>query len=265
MTRIDRLVPLLSALALACAGSTPDDPASTVTHIATASAGTLTVELLTEGPRLETGLNPILLRITTASGQVVSDADVTFMPEMAMSGGMNHGAPVIGMPQAGTDGIYRVEVVFQMASSMMATWSAMVGVTRPSEATLDATFDMLPVSDGGCARTFTHFDPDAALTSKYVASLNLRATPRVGLNPVVATLHRMDMMTFAPVTDATMTLRPWMTAMGHGANGSVNPTHASLGRYEGEVAFSMAGTWETTLTIVQGGQTLGAPKFTTSF
>jgi hypothetical protein len=267
MSRTALSLSLLAALASpACAGSPQEDPGDALTRVAAAPAGELTVELLTEGPRLETGLNPVYLKITTPSGQVVADADVTLSPEMAMSGGPTHGAPVIGAPAPGSDGVYRVEVVFQMATSMMGSWSATVGVTRPASAPVEASFPALAVADSGCAKTFTHFDPDDAVTSKYVASLDFRAAPRVGLNPVVATLHRMeDMMTFVPVTDATMALDPQMTSMGHGSPGSVDPTPTTLGRYEGQLSFSMAGTWETTVTISQDGATLGAPKFTTTF
>jgi hypothetical protein len=75
----------------------------------------------------------------------------------------------------------------------------------------------------------------------------------------------VDMMTFAAVDDAAMALDPQMPSMGHGAPGSVNPTLSSPGVYRGAVAYSMAGTWETTLTVTRGGVTLGAPVFTTTF
>jgi len=82
----------------------------------------------------------------------------------------------------------------------------------------------------------------------------------------VVTLHQtQDMMLFAPVDDATLVLDPEMPSMGHGAPGSVNPTLVSSGRYSGQVAYSMAGTWQTTVTVSDAGQTLGTPKFTTTF
>jgi hypothetical protein len=139
-------------------------------------------------------------------------------------------------------------------------------VTPPGAAPLAADFPALTVADGGRARTFAHFDPGLAVTTKYVVSLNLVGAPRVGLNPVVATLHRMqDMMTFPPVEDAALHLAPWMPSMGHGSPGSVDPAHTTLGRYAGQLSFSMPGEWETTLTIERGGATIGAPRFTTEF
>ncbi len=72
-------------------------------------------------------------------------------------------------------------------------------------------------------------------------------------------------MSFPPVTDAMVVLDPQMPSMGHGASGSVNPTPTTLGMYEGQVAFNMAGEWVTTVTFTEGGVTLGAPAFTTIF
>jgi hypothetical protein len=266
MNRTTLSLSLLAALAAACGGTTEDDPSAPLTLVATAPAGALNVELLTRAPGLATGMTPVYLRVTNASGQTVTDADVTFTPEMAMSGGPTHSAPVIGAPAPGADGLYHVDVVFQMASSMMGSWRAVASVTPPAGAIVEAAFPSLAVADSGRARTFTHFDPDAVTTTKYVASLNFAAAPRVGLNPVVATLHRMqDMMTFVPVEDAALRLEPWMPSMAHGSPGSVDPSHTTLGRYAGELSFSMPGEWETTLTISRGGATLGTPRFTTTF
>lgn len=266
MNRAAPSLSLLAAVLASCAGASQEEPPAPLAVVATAQADELTVELLTRAPGLATGMTPVYLRITDGAGRAVTDAEVTFAPEMAMSAAPTHGAPVLGAPVLGADGLYHVDVVFQMASGPMGSWTAVAAVTRPAAATVVATFPSLAVSDAGRARTFQHFDPEAVATSKYVASLNFRAAPRVGLNPVVATLHRMqDRMTFVPVTDAAMALDPQMSSMGHGSPGSVDPVSTTLGRYEGQLSFSMAGEWETTLTIARGGVAIGAPRFTTSF
>lgn len=185
---------------------------------------------------------------------------------MAMTGGTSHGAPVIGGPALGADGLYHCAVVFQMATSDMGSWSASVGVMRPGSPAVEASFPSLTVADSGRAKTFSYTDPDTAAVTKYVASLNFEAAPRVGLNPVVVTLHRMqDMMTFVPVDDAVFVLDPQMPSMGHGSPGSVNPTLASSGVYEGQLSFSMAGDWETTVTVSRAGVTIGEPNFAITF
>jgi uncharacterized protein YceK len=264
MNRIALSLTLAAALA-GCGSADSSQTLAQKASVATAPAGDLTVELLTD-TQLETGMTPIYLRVRNATGQVVTDAAVTFAPMMAMTGGMSHGAPVVGTPTAGADGLYRCDVVFQMATSPMGSWSATVGVARPGSAAVEATFPSLPVADSGCARTFSHTDPATSAVTKYVASLDFEARPRVGLNPVVVTLHRMqDMMTFAPVDDAAIALDPQMPSMGHGSPGSVSPTLASPGVYRGQLSFSMAGDWETTVTFSRAGGAVGAPKFATTF
>lgn len=109
---------------------------------------------------------------------------------------------------------------------------------------------------------------ETAVVTKFISSLNFVSAPRVGLNPVIVTLHRMDgAMVFTGVDDATLVLDPQMPSMGHGSPGSVNPTITAVsGVYEGQLSFSMAGAWETTLTVsIPGFSPPATPKFTTTF
>lgn len=268
--RLSALGLLLGSLALGACGSSDDgrlapDGGQAKVSLGTAAAGELKVELLTE-TRLETGMTPVYVKLTTSGGEPVRDATVSFLPMMAMTGGMSHGAPVLVEPARAAEGLYPCAVVFQMASGAMGSWSAKVTVTRPGATTAEASFEALTVADSGRAKVFSFTAPGAAAATKVVTSLNFTAPPRVGLNPVIVTLHTMqDALTFAPIEDAELALDPQMPSMGHGSPGSVDPTHSSLGRYEGKLSFSMAGPWETTLTISRGGTTLGAPKFETSF
>jgi predicted component of type VI protein secretion system len=261
------LIPLALGLALlaACASSSKDESPPAKTSLATATAGDLTVELLAGGP-LETGLTPVWVSVRAAGGAPVTDATVTFVPVMSMTSGTVHSAPTLAPPAVGADGLYRCDVVFQMASGTMGSWSADVSITRGGAATVETTFTSLEVADSGRAKVFSFTDPVTSVVTKYVASFNLDAAAKVGLNPVTVTLHRMvDMMTFAAVDDAALAIDPQMPAMGHGAPGSVNPTLASAGVYDGQVAFSMAGTWATTLTVSRADVVVGAPVFTTTF
>jgi hypothetical protein len=260
---MNRLTTLLSGLMLLLAACGADAPSATRLRVATAPAADLTVELLADAP-LGTGLNALYLKVTDAAGSPVTDATVTFTPLMTMPGPpvMTHRAPVTGAPALGACGCYGTGVVFQMASGMMGTWSATVGVTRPGGALKEATFANLSVADTGLAKTFT------VGMSKYVVGLKFTAAPTIGLNPVVVTFHEtMDMgMTYLPVEDATIHLDPQMPAMGHGSPGSVDPVRVSAGRYEGKLSFSMAGTWVTTLTLARpGADPLGSVAVTTTF
>lgn len=264
MIRTAAAVTLAVALA-ACAGDPAANTPSARVSIATATTGTggLVVELLADG-RLETGMAPLHVSVT-ASGQPVTDAVVSFEPMMAMSTGMNHACPVWPFV-IGADGLYHGATNFGMATSMMGSWSAKVGVTRPGQGRVEASFPSLVVADSGRAKSFQSFDPDAAVTTKFLASVRFPSAPKVGLNPVVITLHRMASMTsFPPVDDAVIHVDPQMPSMGHGSSGNVDPVLVSSGVYEGTLGFSMTGDWETTVTFTRGARTVGAAVFKTTF
>jgi hypothetical protein len=250
---------------LAGCASDAEAPAAPKTSLATAQAGELTVELLADGP-LATGLTPVYLEVRRASGEAVTDATVTFRPWMEMATGTSHGAPTLGPPALDAGGLYRCDVVFQMPSGAAGSWSATAGVTLPGAAEVVASFPSLGVADSGRARTFLHTDPETSAVTKYVSSLDFEAAPRVGLNPIVFTLHRMaDAETFPPVDDAILVLHPQMPSMGHGAPGSVDPTLSSAGVYRGQLSFTMAGEWETTVSVSRGGVVVGDPVFAVTF
>lgn len=244
----------------ACGGSST--PAAQRTSIAVAQAGDLRVELLTE-TRLEVGMTPLYVKVTTASGAAVSDATITMAPLMRMGDGKAHAAPMIVSSELWDGSLYGCAVVFSMPSSAMDFWDMKVTVQRPSAAPVDALFQNLTVADTGRAKSFVSTDGAA---QKYLVSLNFTEPPAVGVNPVVVTLHRMvDMMTFVPVDDAAIALEPQMPSMSHGSSGSVNPTLTSLGRYSGKLSFNMPGEWETKITVTRGGQPLGSVTIKTTF
>lgn len=248
---------------LIAAGCTPEEEPIPKVSVAQVSAGAYAVELLT-ATRLETGMTPIYLRITS-DGEPVTDATVTFEPLMTMTE-MSHSAPVIGPPVVDPEGDYRCDVVFQMPTGTSGSWSATVGITRGGGPEVEVEFPSLEIADSGRSKVFTYTDPNTAAATKYVTSLNFVDAPKVGLNPVVLTLHRRETaMAYPAVDDATFTLEPWMPSMGHGSPGSVAPALTSQGRYEGELSLSMGGEWETTVTIRRGDITVGTVKYLTDF
>ncbi len=269
MSRTVWTVAVVAALA-ACSSGGKGSTSQKVT-VATATAGDVALELLVDD-RVETGLTPLYLRLTSA-GQPVTDATVTLAPEMTMTDSTtqppttySHGAPVLGPPAPGADGLYRVDVVFQMPSSAMGSWAAKVGVSRSGGAATEATIP-LTVADSGRAKVFMYTDPQTQVTSRYVMSLNLDEDARVGLNPITVTLHRRDdLFVFTPIEDATFALDPEMPEMSHGAPGSVHPTPASTpGVYHGLVSFSMTGHWVVTVAVSRGGVVVGSPAFVVDF
>lgn len=262
------LLPFVCLSLTACGSNTDTDKKAESTakvSVASASAGDLTVELLTD-VRLETGLTPIHIKVTAAGGATVTGATVDFLPMMAMANGKNHSCPTMGPPTLGADLMYHVGTVFQMASTEVDTWSATVTVGLPDGTSQVASFPLLLVADSGRAKVLSYTDPATSTLTKYQASLNFVGAPQVGLNPIVFTLHRMqDMTTFPSVDDAVITLDPQMPSMGHGSPGSVDPTLTAPGRYEGQLSFSMTGEWKTTVSLQRAGVVLGTPVFTTNF
>jgi len=153
-----------------------------------------------------------------------------------------------------------------MPTSTSGYWDLKVSVERPGSAKTEAIFQQMNVADSGRSATFMYTDPVTSISTKYVVSMNFEAAQRVGLNPVIVTVHqRQDMMTFPPVDGLTITLDPQMPSMGHGSPGSINPTLVSDGRYSGKLSYSMTGPWETTVTIEKDGVVLGKPVFKTLF
>jgi hypothetical protein len=270
MKHIVTLLSAAAALTLAACGSgSSSGPSRTsMTEVASAvtATGDLHVDLYT-ATRLETGLVPIYVKVTTADGQVVKDATVTVAPWMDMGGGMGHGAPMIGAPERFEDDYYACGVVFPMASmpAMGATpakqWSLKVTVQRPAAAPVEASFAELHVEDSGRMKSVT----DASTGARYLVSLALEDSPKVGLNPVSITVHTKQGTAFAPVDDVDVSLDPQMPSMGHGSPGSVAPTLTRSGEYEGQLSFSMTGEWETTVTLSRSGAVIGSAKFLTAF
>ncbi len=269
MNRIALSLAAAALVAAACISEEEKD-AAPKTSLGSVTQGDLTVELLTD-TRLETGMTPVYVKVTKGTGQPVTDATVAFVPLMTMTtdmGTMSHGAPVIGPPALGADGLYHCDVVFQMPTTASGSWSATVGVTSPAPAAETSfTFPSLTVTESGRAARFSYTDLVTSEVTKYVMSLNFEAAPEVGLNPIAVTLHgtQDDGMTFAPVDDAAFALDPQMPSMGHGSSGSVNPTIVSPGVYQGRLSFSMEGDWVTTVTVSRGGVILAMAAFATTF
>jgi hypothetical protein len=257
---VKKILALLSSVAavtLAACGSSSTPSAEKVV-VGSAAAGSFTDRAL------GTGANAVYAQITsTATGAAVTDLAVTIVPMMDMVT-MTHSCPVTGpMEYDPADGFYSTGVIFQMAG----TWTATVKLTPPGGAQQTASFSTLVVADSGSAKSFTVGTGMTAV--KYVLSLNYVNPKVVGLNPVAVTLHSStDMgMTFSPVNDATFEMVPWMTSMGHGASGSVQPTLLADGVYQGKVMFSMPGDWDVTVKVTLGGASAPAasPLFSTVF
>ncbi|MBL8921401.1 MAG: FixH family protein [Myxococcaceae bacterium] len=255
-----RLSSLFLVLVLAACGPAPSTPAPR-TVLGTATVDTLSGELSTSA-RLSMGLSTVWMKLTD-NGAPVTDAAVMLMPVMTMPT-KSHACPVVGEVVHQGGGVYRGQLVFQMASADMGTWTLGVKVTRGG-VEKKLSFDVV-VGDGSSVHSFTVADPNnAAMMKRYVMSVSFPEGAKVGLNKVLVTLHRMqDMMTFPAFDDASFEMVPEMPAHGHGSPNNVAPTLVAPGRYEGTVNFTMPGEWKTTFTVKAAGAVMTSKAFDTT-
>lgn len=251
---------LFSLLLLAACGPAATTPPPR-TVLGTVTADGLGGELSSTAA-LTVGLSTVYLKLTE-NGAPVTDATVMLMPKMTMPD-KAHACPVVGEVVHEGEGVYRGQLVFQMASNDGGTWSLGAKVTRAGVARM-LNFELV-VADGAFVHAFTVTDANnAAMTARYVMSVSFPEGKKVGLNPVLVTLHRMkDMMTFPAFDDATIEMVPEMPAHGHGSSNNVAPTLASPGRYQGTVNLSMPGEWKLTFTLKAAGAVMTTKDFTTS-
>lgn len=252
---------LALALAAACSGGGGDggdDPPELEPAVAVGAADGWIVRLLADA-RPQVGVNALAVEVRTAWGAPVEGATVELRLRHASPAG-SHGCPVVGPGAGGAGGRYPFVAVLQEPSGAGA-WSGEVLVSRggPAATVPLPAFEVVTGKD--LARSFSSGGID------YVLALEFLAAPVVGLSPVAVTLHasRDQGATFAPVGDATLTLEPWMPSMGHGSEGSVDPTPVSPGWYEGKVSFSMAGPWVVTVAASRAGEPIGSPAFDVAF
>jgi hypothetical protein len=258
---MSRLTCLATALLLAACGPAASKPPARQS-LGTATAATLSGELSSTAA-LATGLDTVWLTLTD-DGAPVTDATLTLMPRMTMMD-KQHACPVVGdvVAEDATQGLYRGQLVPQMASGDGDVWSLDVKIERPSKEPRTLTYP-LTVTDSGLAKTFTVTGGAGAssMSVKYVMSVSFPSAPKVGQNAVVVTLHTMkDLLTFEPFDGATLEMVPQMPSMGHGSSNNVAPTLASPGRYQGTVSFSMLGEWRLDFTVKSGDTTLSTQSF----
>lgn len=256
-----RLSSLAALVLLAACGPVTQEPTPTRTPLGSATVDTLSGELSSTAP-LTMGLSTVWLTLKDR-GQPVTDASLTLLPVMTMPT-KSHACPVVGDVVHEGNGVYRGQLVFQMASADMGAWSLGVKVLRGGVET-KLSFDVV-VADGAQVHSFTVADPaNAAMTKKYVMSVSFPSGAKVGLNPVLVTLHTMkDMMTFPAFDDAAIEMVPEMPAHGHGSSNNVAPTLEGPGRYTGTVNFTMPGEWRTTFTLKAAGALMTTKAFDTT-
>jgi hypothetical protein len=247
-----------SADTASSADTTSTAPAG-LTQLAKASAEGVDVELWSAKP-LVVGWQKVFYRIQ-ADGKAVTEAEVAQKPLMKMTA-MQHACPLV-QPAAIADaqGLFAGELMFQMAGNAMESWQLDIEVT-PKGGT-KRTVALGKISVGAAPYAKVLLVGTGMTAERYTVIVHFPAAPKVGLNPYRVALHRAssDMMTYEPVSDASLQGVPEMPSMGHGSPGNVNPSSAGGGFYDGKLNFTMPGDWRLNLAVSVGGKSIGTAVF----
>ena len=193
---------------------------------------------------LQVGYNRVYISLkSTDDGHEVDDAHLMLMPMMDMTDmGMMHSSPYEMPSEELIDGYFHGAVVFTMPSYDEGHWTLTVDFhNHHNDKEGTAVFDLW-INNSSDVKTFT------AGTDKYIMTLIDLKEPVVGLNDFEIGLYKKQtMMSFPPVTNATVVIEPTMPSMGHGSSNNVNPVHTSNGHYLGKVNFTMTGDWQVAI------------------
>ncbi|WP_236582206.1 FixH family protein [Sphingobacterium spiritivorum] len=197
---------------------------------------------------LYTGYETLYLKVADTNGNAVPDMGIDYRPVMHM-GMMSHAGPFQKLISKGS-GIYQADVVFIMANmeGMGKGWQFHTFLTEHGK-TDTLSFD-LPVKEAKYARTLPTGTKD---DGRVFVSCLLPAEIKKGSNPIRFVIHKTDKDRFPELDGYSITLEPFMPAMGHGSSGNKNAEGTGGGRYEGTVQLSMPGEWLIKATLLKDG------------
>lgn len=230
-----------------------------LTSLAKATAGDTEVEAFAAKP-LAVGWQQVYYRVQVA-GKAVTAAALVQKPLMKMMS-MQHACPVVQpAPTADASGLFTGELLFQMASNASESWTLDLDITPAGGTLRTVALGKLTVAAAPYAKTV--LVGSGMTAERYTVIVHFPAAPKVGLNPYRVAVHKVsaDMLTFAPVTTATIKGTPEMPSMGHGSPNNVDPTHQAGGFYEGKLNLTMPGDWRLTLALSVDGKSIGNAVF----
>jgi hypothetical protein len=225
------------------------DPFENLTLIGETSAvGAGAMVRLYADEDLFVGYNTIYAAIYDSANTTtqITDAHITFMPMVDM-GPMQHSCPVENPSPAVESGTnaFKGAAVFIMPSTA-GSWTFGVHVHNHSNNQEGMASLPITVTAPTEARMIS-FVSDFDQTNLFVSRIT-PLNPEVGVNDIqIGIWKRETMMSYPAVDGYSMTMEPEMPSMGHGSPNNVNPASTSMGKYEGEVNFTMTGYWKLNL------------------
>ncbi|MEX2478042.1 MAG: FixH family protein [Gracilimonas sp.] len=208
---------------------------------------------LESNKELETGANDLYWKIEQ-DGDIITPKSISINPMMDM-GEMMHSTPYTQPQTADEDDRYMTNMaVFIMPGGMMGSWFIEFEITTQTDEVITGEIP-IDVASSWKLTSVQHQETD----NVYYISWYNPQKPVVGNNDLTFLVHtRESMMNFPAVGDIEMEVYPYMD-MGGGSGHSTdftNPVASGDGFYEGDINYSMSGTWTTSVELVVGNDTL---------
>jgi hypothetical protein len=229
-------------------GTPVDDPLSEYVLISETSATTLdyTVKVYAQ-EALFVGYNYILVQVKdNATGEILDNPDVMFMPVMEMNSGMMHACP-LEQPTYNTSlQVMEGTITFVMPSMGQGKWNLGLKLknTAGTEEDINIDVDVMQKAEPQLFSFVSTHDPNQNV---FVALVNPRM-PQIGINDFeIVAYERQSMMSWPALEMLNIEIDPEMPTMGHGSPNNVNPIDMGEGHYLGKVNFTMSGYWKVNM------------------
>jgi hypothetical protein len=200
---------------------------------------------------LETGANYLYWKFDQG-GDPVDIRSFTITPMMDMET-MTHSTPHTQPEEAEDDDRYlKNRAIFIMPSGSMGSWTINFELLTQNDEIITGE---MPVEINSSWKLNSVRKDDKV----YFITWYAPQVPKSGNNDLIFMVHtRESMMNFPPVADAEMEVYPYMD-MGGGSGHSTdftNPVAKGNGFYEGDINYSMSGTWTTSVELIVANDTL---------
>ena len=229
-------------------GTPVDDPLSEYVLISETPATTLdyTIKIYAQ-EALFVGYNYILVQVKdNATGEILDNPDVMFMPVMEMNSGMMHACP-LEQPTYNTSlQVMEGTITFVMPSMGQGKWNLGLKLknTAGTEEDINIDVDVMQKAEPQLFSFVSTHDPNQNV---FVALVNPRM-PQIGINDFeVVAYERQSMMSWPALEMLNIEIDPEMPTMGHGSPNNVNPIDMGEGHYLGKVNFTMSGYWKVNM------------------
>lgn len=202
--------------------------------------------------KLETGANDLYWKVEQ-DGDMVAIQSITIEPMMDM-GQMMHSTPYDQPTAAEEDDRYfKNMAVFIMPGGEMGSWFINFEITTQNDEVISGE---MPIEVASSWKLTSVQDSNNNI---YFITWYAPQEPVVGNNELTYLVHtRESMMNFPAVEDIELEIYPYMD-MGGGSGHSTDftaPVAMGDGFYEGDINYSMSGTWTTSVELIVENDTL---------